>query len=260
MTDKSADAPSIQRYVNVLLLAGELLEGQTLNLEGQEVPASTVLDALVQRIQTLYANMDAGLDFEEPLGLSATVAYVSPRNNEPAYLEAKKQWAANLSHARLDRVQTQENISQLPPWHRDDMPEAGRSLAAKVGETVEQYAGKQTTLCVVSVPDPDASAKQLLELHGIKTLFDQKVVLLFLTLRNPLPLVEDYWAFPLNPLLAETRAGLTESVFTTLGAVVESDVSFSFLGQIYDEVRDEPVNAWVVQWEMPDYLVMLRLS
>lgn len=262
MTDESTEEPaaSIQRHVNVLLLTGELLEGQTLNLAGQEIPATMILDALVERIQTLYANMDDVLDFEEPLDPSATIAYISPRNYDPAYLEAKKKWAANLSHARLDRVQTQENISQFPVWHRDNLPEASRRLAAKVFETVEQYAGKQTILCAVSVPDPDAFAKQLLESRGINDSYNQKLALLLLTLGNPLPLVDSHWAFPLNPLLAEARAGLTTDGFTTLRAVVASDVDASLLGQVYDDETGAAVNAWVTQWEMSDYLVMLYLS
>jgi hypothetical protein len=235
------------------------------------ISSDKLISALLPLLsRVVNAQDDLNFDEEDPDDYipPLEVAHVSPRNDDPGYRQAKSshvtQWARDL----LDSAELKPGgaVMPIPVTHRDDMPEADRLLHAKLGETREDYLGKRAGMHSIHVPSPADAEKELLGSLGIVDTLDQRLFLLQLAFmadrradlneQGLLVQVID----TLSGLLKSIREGMSEGAEAVFHEVFATGTAESHtMGQLNDEETGEPVDAWIVQWELPDELVMAVL-
>ncbi|MBU2831876.1 hypothetical protein [Acidithiobacillus ferriphilus] len=247
------------------------VHGLTLTIQREALldAITVVAERMAQIEQTAGVwDGDDGWGGDAPVPKRPTVAHVSPRNDDPGYRQAKSshvtQWARDLlDSAELKPVGA---VMPIPVTHRDDMPEADRLLHAKLGETREDYLGKRAGMHSIHVPSPADAEKELLGSLGIVDTLDQRLFLLQLAFmadrradlneQGLLVQVID----TLSGLLKSIREGMSEGAAAVFHEVFATGTAESHtLGQLNDDETGEPVDAWIVQWELPDELVMAVL-
>ncbi|BDB13324.1 hypothetical protein [Acidithiobacillus ferrooxidans] len=278
-----------EQQIELLESLGDVVEGLTVSISlslGEvrgntlSIAAPAVLKALLLAVdsQTVRNENDMTLDRYEEEGIpytdipvattvaDLTVAHVSPRNDDPDYRGARAAFAQERARELLDE-QDAGPLKEFPAIHRDDLPEESRQRHTKISETNEAYLGKQAGVYTVRVPTPVGTEKEALDFLGIPDIPDQKRALLQLAFmadrradledQAPLALVID----ALSELLRRIREGMgkgVEDVFREVFA--KGDPESYVLGQLDDEETGEPLDAWMVQWELPEKLVLAILT
>lgn len=215
----------------------------------------------------LDAQDDLNFDEEDPDDYYRTpleVTHTSDRNDDPAYRAARDSFNRFRAEERPAPA-WDGHVAALPVVHRDEMDPDTRALHEAVGETNEQYLGKQGGVYVVTLPPDDSG-----ELTHVReeNPFQHAVMQLLLTLTSFCPgalASEETWetiaemgtvlqatfeAFP-----DDLRRMVAAGAFLISGAPAVPTV----MGQPVDDETGGEMDALLLQFSLPDQLVMVVL-
>lgn len=235
-----------------------------------------LMDALIPHLVDESGLCDVDFDAEEDdpddyyapppevIHTPLEVTHTSDRDDDPAYRAARDSFNRFRAEERPAPV-WDGSVAALPVVHRDEMDPDTRALHESVGETNEQYLGKQGGVYVVTLP-PDDSGK-LTHMRG-ENPFQHAVMQLLLTLTSFCPgalASEETWetiaemgtvlqatfeAFP-----DDLRRMVAAGAFLISGAPAVPTV----VGQPVDDETGGEMDALLLQFRLPDQLVMVVL-
>ena len=238
------------------MLEDETTTVQTVDGGEVEVAFDALLDALENRLAGIFEvadGFDADADEAAP---PPDVAHVSPRNNDPAYREAREQFNQIRAAERVANA-GDGPVVPLPVPHRDEMSDSERARAAFVGEVNERYLGKDAGMYVVRMPfrsnDKDIIVGVLyaavVRFSPVATV--PEVLSEFLK-NNEVVLHAVFEQLP-DPL----RQMVLDNAFVAdEGSVPEPTI----IGKVDDEDGEVGPDAWMVTFQLPERMVMILLQ